>query len=68
MDLAETIMGVGEMLRECQDLLHDILLQVQCFDTWQWRPDPKHGYSVRGAYQLLTTHQSVTLDAAADLI
>ncbi|PNX80529.1 hypothetical protein L195_g036532, partial [Trifolium pratense] len=29
---------------------------------WQWRPDPVTGYSVRGAYQLLTSHVSITMD------
>ncbi|KAK2377697.1 hypothetical protein QL285_078345 [Trifolium repens] len=57
-----------EILRECQDLLHDFLLQAQCSDTWLWRHDPDHGYSVRGACQLLTMQQHVTLDAAEDLI
>ncbi|MCH92691.1 cysteine-rich receptor-like protein kinase, partial [Trifolium medium] len=37
-------------------------------DLWQWQPDPIKGYSVQGAYQLLTSQQSVSLDAAADLI
>jgi hypothetical protein len=55
------------MLRECQDLLHDIFLQAQYSDTWLWWPDPDRGYSVHGAYQLLTTQQPVTLDAAEDL-
>ncbi|MCI81910.1 hypothetical protein A2U01_0103184, partial [Trifolium medium] len=33
-----------------------------------WRLDPLRGYSVRGAYQLLTSHPSDPLDAAAELI
>ncbi|PNX58595.1 heat shock protein, partial [Trifolium pratense] len=37
-------------------------------DSWQWRPDPATGYSVRGAYQLLTSHVSVTMDDADNLI
>ncbi|PNX69239.1 O-acyltransferase WSD1, partial [Trifolium pratense] len=37
-------------------------------DRWQWRPDPDTGYSVRGAYQLLTSHISVTMDDADNLI
>jgi hypothetical protein len=43
------------ILMECQDLLHDFLLQDQILDIWQWRPDPDHGYYVCDAYQLLTT-------------
>ncbi|GAU50364.1 hypothetical protein TSUD_409370 [Trifolium subterraneum] len=57
-----------EMLGECQVLLHDFTLQAQLSDTWIWRIDPASGYSVRGAYQLLTSHPSDTLDAALDLI
>jgi hypothetical protein len=34
----------------------------------RWRPNPDHDYSVHGVYQLLTTQQHVTLDAAEDLI
>ncbi|MCI67131.1 hypothetical protein A2U01_0088389, partial [Trifolium medium] len=43
------------MLGECQALLHDFFLQAHSLDLWQWRPDPVSGYSVRGAYQLLTS-------------
>ncbi|GAU48175.1 hypothetical protein TSUD_369390 [Trifolium subterraneum] len=57
-----------EMLGECQVLLHDFILQAQLSDTWIWRLDPVSGYSVRGAYQLLTSHPSDPLDAALDLI
>ncbi|PNX55877.1 O-acyltransferase WSD1, partial [Trifolium pratense] len=37
-------------------------------DRWQWRHDPVTGYSVREAYQLLTSLASVTMDAAENLI
>ncbi|CAJ2679133.1 unnamed protein product [Trifolium pratense] len=57
-----------EMLGECQSLLLNIFLQAHSFDRWQWRPDPDTGYSVRGAYQLLTSHVSVTMDEADKLI
>ncbi|GAU31515.1 hypothetical protein TSUD_332900 [Trifolium subterraneum] len=57
-----------EMLGECQVLLLDITLQAQLSDTWIWRTDPVSGYSVRGAYQLLTTHPSDPHEAALDLI
>ncbi|MCI57147.1 hypothetical protein A2U01_0078398, partial [Trifolium medium] len=49
------------MLGKCQTLLLNLSLQAQCLDRWQWQPDPDTGYSVRGAYQLLTSHDSVTL-------
>ncbi|MCI95720.1 O-acyltransferase WSD1, partial [Trifolium medium] len=41
---------------------------VQHPDRWQWQPDPASGYSVRGAYQILTSQQSIVLDAAEGLI
>ncbi|MCI03096.1 heat-shock protein [Trifolium medium] len=43
-----------EMLEECRSLLFDIVLQPNVADQWVWQPDPGGGYSVRGAYDLLT--------------
>ncbi|PNX69673.1 hypothetical protein L195_g056848, partial [Trifolium pratense] len=57
-----------EMLGEYHSLLPNISLQAQSSDRWQWQPDPDTGYSVRGAYQLLTTLDSVTVDDAEHLI
>ncbi|MCI77294.1 hypothetical protein A2U01_0098564, partial [Trifolium medium] len=37
-------------------------------DRWQWQSDSGTCYTVRGAYQLLTTHVSATLDDAENLI
>ncbi|MCI63842.1 heat-shock protein, partial [Trifolium medium] len=53
---------------KCQALLHNFLLQAQSPDLWQWQPDPVRGYSVRRAYQLLTSQQHDPLDAVEDLI
>ncbi|CAJ2678024.1 unnamed protein product [Trifolium pratense] len=57
-----------EMLGECQALLLTISLQDHVSDRWQWRTDLDDGYTVRGVYQLLTTQDAVTLDAASGLI
>ncbi|PNX56356.1 receptor-like kinase, partial [Trifolium pratense] len=57
-----------ELLRECQLLLSNISLQAQSLDRWQWRLDPDTGYTVRGAYQFLTTIDLVTMDDAEHLI
>ncbi|MCI38333.1 receptor-like protein kinase ANXUR2 [Trifolium medium] len=57
-----------EMLGECQALLYNFTLQVQSSDRWIWRLDPLRGYTVRGAYQILTSHSSDPLDKAAELI
>ncbi|MCI26684.1 heat-shock protein, partial [Trifolium medium] len=35
---------------------------------WQWQPDPDTGYTVRGAYQLPTTMDSIIVDDAEHLI
>ncbi|MCH90030.1 heat-shock protein, partial [Trifolium medium] len=56
------------MLGECRALLHDFSLQAQYPDRWQWQPDPVRGYSVHGAYRLLTSQQPATLDVAEELI
>ncbi|MCI61632.1 helicase-like protein, partial [Trifolium medium] len=40
----------------------------QSSNRWHWQPDPDAGYTVRGAYQLLTSQDSVTLSAAEELI
>ncbi|MCI94509.1 O-acyltransferase WSD1, partial [Trifolium medium] len=37
-------------------------------DRWMWQPDPDQGYTICGAYQLLTAQDVVTLDVAAGLI
>ncbi|GAU17835.1 hypothetical protein TSUD_329610 [Trifolium subterraneum] len=57
-----------EMLGECQTLLLDISLQAHSTDSWLWRPDSVDGYTVRGAYKLLTDQDMPPLDAAANLI
>ncbi|KAK2370489.1 hypothetical protein QL285_083537 [Trifolium repens] len=57
-----------EELRECQSLLLTISLQVQFPDRWQWQPDVDSGYTVRGAYQLLTSQTSASLDDAGKVI
>ncbi|WJX93598.1 hypothetical protein P8452_75105 [Trifolium repens] len=57
-----------EMLGECQSLLLPFTMQAQSPDVWRWQPDPDAGYSVRGAYQLLTSQDSFTLGEADDLV
>ncbi|MCH94868.1 kinesin-like protein [Trifolium medium] len=43
-------------------------MQAQSSDRWQWRPDSYKSYTVRDAYQILTSQDSVTLDDAEELI
>ncbi|KAK2444671.1 hypothetical protein QL285_015679 [Trifolium repens] len=56
------------MLRECQTLLLPIIVQAQSPNVWRWQPDPDADYSVRGAYQLLTSQDLFTLGEADDLV
>jgi hypothetical protein len=44
-----------EQLEECRHLLTNITLQPSVVYQWLWRHDPGGGYSVRGAYSLLTS-------------
>jgi hypothetical protein len=56
------------MLGECQTLLLPFTMQAQSPDVWRWQPDPDAGYSVRGAYQLLTSQYPFTPGEAEDLV
>jgi hypothetical protein len=57
-----------EEARECQSLLFTLSLHAQSPDRWQWQPDPDRGYTVCGAYQLLTSQVSASMDDAIKLI
>jgi hypothetical protein len=48
-----------ELWGECCGVLANVLLQVDPPDEWEWLPDINAGYSVSGAYQILT-HQNST--------
>ncbi|GAU47037.1 hypothetical protein TSUD_239950 [Trifolium subterraneum] len=57
-----------EMLRECQTLLLTVSLQDHSSDSWQWQPASDSGYTVWGAYQLLTDQAAAPLAVAAGLV
>jgi hypothetical protein len=44
-----------EMLGECRLLLDTVCVQSSVSDRWQWDPDSHAGYTVKGAYQILTS-------------
>ena len=48
-----------ESMRECSLLLCNIVLQDTVHDTWRWLSDPIHGYTVRGAYNFITTTEDM---------
>jgi hypothetical protein len=67
--MGETVVGLGGgNVGRVSDFTSPVFLQVQSPDTWQWQPNLVRGYSVRGAYQLLTSRHLVPQDAVADLI
>ncbi|GAU28487.1 hypothetical protein TSUD_294900 [Trifolium subterraneum] len=57
-----------ELVEECRVLLSDVVLQDDATNYWMWRPDPGDGYSVRGAYDLLTSTGGQTEAASTNLI
>ncbi|GAU51172.1 hypothetical protein TSUD_412070 [Trifolium subterraneum] len=57
-----------EMLEECLGLFYSTVLQTNIPDSWIWHHDTSGGYSVRGAYSLLTTTDGGTTTGASELI
>jgi hypothetical protein len=57
-----------EMVEECRSLLNNVLLQSNVFDRWRWDPDTIDGYTVRGAYQILTIPVSNTIVPTDELV
>jgi hypothetical protein len=49
-------------------VLENLFLQVDVVDKWMWLPDPTNGYSVRGAYHLLTHLVPVIIIVHKDII
>jgi len=56
------------MLEACRLLLDGVSVQANIIDRWQWDPDIHDGYTVRGAYQILTDSASSTFDTTRDLV
>jgi len=57
-----------EMLEECRQLLDGVIVQANTLNRWLWDPYIHDGHTVRGAYQILTTQDSSTVDATRDLV
>ncbi|KEH42575.1 hypothetical protein MTR_1g070260 [Medicago truncatula] len=57
-----------EMVAECRALLLDVSLSPNVSDKWVWLPDPSGGYSVRGAYDFLTTKEAPLVDPVTELV
>jgi hypothetical protein len=57
-----------EMLGELSSALAKFVLQPNITDQWVWRHDPSGGYSVRGAYEILTAQDAQAPTDTSDLI
>ncbi len=57
-----------ELVEECRALLFDFVLVPKVSDTWEWLPDTADGYSVRGAYDLLTNGDDTHLGLPLELV
>jgi hypothetical protein len=57
-----------EVLGELRSALANFVLQPNIADQWGWRYDPDDGYSVRGAYEILTAQDAQVVVATSDLI
>lgn len=57
-----------ELVGECRLLLANVVLQVKTPDCWRWRHDNTRCYSVRSAYDLMTSDHIDTVDATTDMI
>lgn len=57
-----------ELLGECRTLLLDVFLSPNVTDRWVWLPDPVGGYTVRGAYDVLTSQDQIIEASVTDLV
>ena len=57
-----------ELLAKCRALFLDVSLNSDVSDSWVWLLDPSHGYTVRGAYSLLTSQVPHVDDFVLDLV
>ena len=56
------------MLEECRAFLFDVSLHVNVSDQWLWIPNPAEGFSVQGAYYVLTSKDLPQVDSTAEMI
>jgi len=57
-----------EMLGECRLILNNFVVHTDVSDRWQWTPDIAGGYTVRGAYQILTFQGAPLINVTEDLV
>ena len=56
------------LVEECRILLLTVVLQVDIEDSWRWSPDPVVGYTVSGAYRVLTYGPPTTMNVQRTLL
>lgn len=56
------------MLGECRLILNNFVVHTDVSDRWQWTPDIAGGYTVRGAYQILTFQAAPLINVTEDLV
>lgn len=57
-----------EMLSECRLLLNNFVVHTNIFDRWQWLLDIVGGYTVRGAYHILTLQVAPLINVTEELV
>jgi len=48
------------LVDECRNMLFNVVLQVDIQNSWRWSPNPVTGYTVSGAYRVLTSGPHTT--------
>jgi len=56
------------MIVECRHSLDGFVLQSDISYMWQWDPDITEGYTVNGAYHILTSQVAHSPDVMGDFV
>nr|ABD28625.2 H+-transporting two-sector ATPase, alpha/beta subunit, central region, related [Medicago truncatula] len=56
------------LVEECRNMLLNIVLQVDLEGSWRWTPDLVVGYTVSGAYRVLTSGPPTTMHVPTALL
>lgn len=56
------------LVEECGNMLLTVVLQVDIEDSWRLTPDPVVGYTISGAYQVLTSRLPTIMNVPMALL